>query len=74
MIRLHTTARDQRIRTVETWEAASAERPLFALEVPWLPTQHTVRQLAERICKVQQARAKSLRTAGALARLVFNQK
>lgn len=65
---------DPRINTVEAWETASAENSLFVLEVPWLPTHHTVRQVAERIFKQQQVRAKAPRTAAALARLVFNHK
>lgn len=65
---------DPRIDTVEAWEAASAANPLFVLELPWLPTGHTVRQVAERICKQQQAKARAPRTAAALARLVFNHK
>ena len=65
---------DPRINTVAAWEAASAENALFVLEVPWLPTRHTVRQVAERIFKQQQARAKAPRTAAALARIVFNHK
>jgi hypothetical protein len=65
---------DPRIDTVEAWQAASAEQPLFVLEVPWLPTNHTLKQAAARICKQQQARAKAPRTAAALARVVFNHK
>ena len=65
---------DPRIHTVEAWEAASAEHPLFVLEVPWLPTRHTVHQAAERIFKQQQAHSKAPRTAAALARIVFNHK
>jgi hypothetical protein len=65
---------DPRISSVEAWEAASAQNPLFVLEVPWLPTHHTVRQVAERAFKQQQARPQAIRTAGALARIVFNHK
>jgi hypothetical protein len=65
---------DPRINTVEAWEAASAQNSLFVLEVPWIPTNHTVRQAAERIFKQQQARAEAPRTATALARIVFNHK
>ncbi len=65
---------DPRIRTVESWEAASAQNPLFVLDVPWLPTRHSVRAAAERIFQQQQVHAKAPRTASALARLVFNHK
>ncbi|NNM29833.1 MAG: hypothetical protein HKO57_09935, partial [Akkermansiaceae bacterium] len=33
---------DPRIATVEAWEDASKTDPLFALDVPWIPTGHTV--------------------------------
>jgi hypothetical protein len=63
---------DPRLDTVELWEAASAEKPLFVLDVPWLPTGHSVRQAVERIFKNQQAMVKAPKTAAALARIVFN--
>ena len=65
---------DPRLNTVEAWEAASAEYPLFVLDVPWLPANHTVRQAVDRIFSHQQSRVKVPRTAGALARIVFNHK
>jgi hypothetical protein len=65
---------DPRIHTVEAWEAASARNSLFVLDVPWLPTHHSVRQAAERIFRQQHARARLPRSAAALARLVFNHK
>jgi len=63
---------DPRLQTVEAWEAASNQDPLFPLEVPWLPTQHTVRELVERVFQRLQAGAAASPTAGGLARLVFN--
>ena len=63
---------DPRVSTVEAWEIASTQNPLFVLEVPWLPTQHTLRQVAARIFQNQQALTKAPRTAAALARHVFN--
>lgn len=65
---------DPRISTVEAWEAASAQDSLFVLEVPWLPTNHTVRQLAERILRNQKALTRVPRNTAALARIVFNHK
>jgi hypothetical protein len=62
---------DPRINTVEAWQAATAADPLFVLEVPWLETGHSVRQVAERIFTQQQARARTVRSAGALARIIF---
>jgi hypothetical protein len=63
---------DRRIRTVEAWEAATAQDPLFVLEVPWLKTNHTLQQVAGRIFKIQQCHAPPIRTASALARIIFN--
>jgi hypothetical protein len=39
---------DPRIASVEAWERATAENPLFVLEVPWLPTGLSLRKIAER--------------------------
>ena len=65
---------DPRINTVEAWEEATAQDQLFVLDVPWLQTNHTVRQVAERIFTQQQANARHVRTAGGLARIIFNHK
>lgn len=65
---------DPRIHTVEAWEAASAQDSLFVLEVPWLPTHHSVRQVAARIFRQQQIRTRAPRSPAALARIVFNHK
>jgi hypothetical protein len=63
---------DERIATIEAWEAASAKEPLFVLNLPWLKTGLTVRQMAERMFKYHRATRPSAITAAALARLVFN--
>jgi hypothetical protein len=64
---------DARIGTIEKWQAASAKDPLFVLEVPWLKTGLSVRQVAERIFKNQKAAAPSPATASDVARVLFNQ-
>jgi hypothetical protein len=64
---------DPRVATVEAWQAASEQNPLFPLEVPWLPSGHTVRQLAGRIANHGAARPRYT-DAGSLARLVFRQR
>lgn len=61
---------DARIASVEAWEQASAEDPLFVLDVPWLPTGHTLGSLVERIAAMFGSRA-SL-GADDLARIVIN--
>ncbi len=63
---------DPRIRTVEAWEQATAQDPLFVLEVPWINTQHTVRQVAARTFTRLNARARTPRNASSLARIIFN--
>ena len=40
---------DPRIATVEKWEKATDDDPLFVLDVPWLPTGRTLGAVAERI-------------------------
>ena len=62
---------DPRLATIETWEQASAEDPLFVLEVPWLPTGHTLGQVAERIAKQRERRRSKITTARDLLRVVF---
>jgi hypothetical protein len=63
---------DDRVSSIEKWEAATAENSLFALEVPWLPTGRTVRQVVERILKNQHACRRSVTSASDLVRIVFN--
>lgn len=60
---------DPRVASVEDWEKASAEAPLFVLDVPWLPTGHTLREALERIHRSE--RSLRLRTADDLARLML---
>lgn len=63
---------DPRIATVEAWEAASAEDPLFALEVPWLPTGLSLRQIVQRIVELHADLRPAATCARDLARIVFN--
>jgi hypothetical protein len=63
---------DPRIATVEEWEKATAEDPMFVLDVPWLPTGFTGGQVADRIFDLHRARQPKFESAGDLARLVFN--
>ena len=61
---------DPRLASVETWEAASAEEPLFVLQVPWLPTGKTLGQVIERIR--DQRGSRRIETAQDVARVVLN--
>jgi hypothetical protein len=65
---------DPRIETIEKWEAATVEDPLFPLEVPWLKTGLTARQVIERIFQNLRARSHTVHSAADIARIVFNHK
>lgn len=62
---------DPRLASVEAWERASAEDRLFALEVPWLPTGRTLRQVAQRIADARGRSGPGVRTARDLLRVIF---
>lgn len=59
---------DPRVASVEAWEKATSEDPLFALEVPWLPVGHTLREIMARTGGV----GRGFETTADLARLIFN--
>lgn len=63
---------DKRVSTVEKWEQATAKDPLFVLEVPWLKTGLSVKQVVERVFKNKGACAHRVASAGDLARVIFN--
>jgi len=63
---------DPRIASVETWQKASAEDPLFVLEVPWLTTGRTLQQMCERIIRLSGPKRSAPGTASDIARLVIN--
>jgi hypothetical protein len=62
---------DARIASVEAWEEATRADPLFVLEVPWLPTGHTLGSLTERIAAMAGG-APGAGTAEDLTRIIFN--
>lgn len=63
---------DARIATVEAWERATAADPLFALDVPWLPTGKSVADVAELIAEASTARGEQMTTSNDLVRLLFS--
>ena len=65
---------DPRIGTIENWEAATAKDPMFPLDVPWLKTGLSLRQIVERIFKNLGAANARFNSSAALARVVFNHK
>jgi hypothetical protein len=65
---------DPRVASVQEWERASSRDPLFALEVPWLPTGLTLGAVAERIARASAPAALRFETADDVARVVLNRK
>ncbi len=65
---------DPRLATIEDWERASEEDPLFVLEMPWLPTNHTVRSAIARIAKTRGADRGRLSCTRDLLRVLFQQR
>lgn len=63
---------DRRIATIEAWEEATIKDPLFVLDVPWIKTEHTLQQLADRIFHQQGAADLTFRTADDIARVILN--
>ena len=63
---------DPRIATVEDWEKASTGDPLFVLNVPWLRTGLTVKQVAERMFDYHRVPLQAIPTSADLARLIYN--
>jgi hypothetical protein len=63
---------DPRIANVEDWERATLEEPLFAIEVPWLPTGRCLGEIAARIGRAGPSRRNSFTTAADLARVIFS--
>jgi len=63
---------DPRVSSIEAWQQATAADPLFAVEVPWLPTHMSLAGVAERILDNLGAGWPAVDSAGALARFVIN--
>ena len=63
---------DERISTVERWQEATAQDPLFVLEVPWLKTDLSLGQIVERIFRNLGALNGVAWTSATLARHIFN--
>ena len=63
---------DPRVASIEAWQDATNADPNFAMDVPWLPTGHTLAQVVDRIFNNLRNPAHDLATAAALARVIFN--
>jgi hypothetical protein len=63
---------DPRIASVEAWERATAEDPLFVLEVPWIPTGFSLQKVVERIGEAHGPSRARVTCAEDVARLILN--
>jgi hypothetical protein len=61
---------DPRIASVEDWEKATAEDPLFVLDVPWLPTGLSLGAIAGRI--TSRAARTAVTSSDDVARVMLN--
>ena len=65
---------DPRIASVEDWEKATAEDPLFVLEVPWLTTGVSLREVTRRIVGTCGSARTLPANASDVARVIHNHK
>ena len=61
-----------RISTIENWVEATQEDPMFVLEVPWLKTGMSVRQMVDRMFAIRGLHRNNGFSASDVARIVFN--
>ena len=62
---------DPRLATVEKWEKATEDDPLFVLDVPWLPTGLSLGDVAKRIGSGRDGRGAASSSAD-IARVILN--
>ena len=65
---------DPRVQVVETWQDASKDDPLFALNVKWLPTGRSLREVIDRIFQIHGVSVAAPTTSNDIARIIFNSK
>ena len=63
---------DPRVRTIEDWEEATRQDPLFVLDVPWLPTGFSLGGVIDRIFGNHANRRCAIRSSSDLGRIIFN--
>jgi len=63
---------DPRVSAVENWIKASEENPLFVLDVNWLKTGMSARQVMDRMFAYRGLGGNGALTAADLARIIFN--
>ncbi len=62
---------DPRIGSIEAWEEATRENPMFVLEIPWLKTGMSLGQVATRIAEMESGPCARVSTSADLGRMVF---
>ncbi len=65
---------DPRIADIDEWQKATKKDPLFVLDLNWLPTNHSVGEVIQRIFANQGAKSPKFNNAKAIERLVFTHK
>jgi hypothetical protein len=61
---------DPRISTVSEWEANTKMNPLFVLEVPWIPTNHTLAKFADRQFTRLGVNQRAINTSDDIGRII----
>ncbi len=62
---------DPRIASIEAWAKASEEDKMFSITVPWLPTGHTVKEVAHRMINLQKIAPQEIAHESDFSRLIF---
>lgn len=62
------------IADIDKWQEATKIDPLFVLDLNWLPTNHSVEEVIQRIFKQQSSKTPKYNNAKAIERLVFTHK
>jgi len=65
---------DPRVSTVESWSKASGENALFVLDVPWLKTGLSLRQVIDRMYAYRGIGGNGSLSASDLVRMIFNRR
>jgi hypothetical protein len=65
---------DPRVKGVENWQDAGKDDPLFVLNVKWLPTGRSLREVIDRVFQIHGISAAAPTTSNDIARIIFNSK
>jgi hypothetical protein len=63
---------DPRIESIERWEKETAKDPMFVLDVPWISTGRTVKQMLDRIFQLCRASRATVANSDDIARIIHN--